>query len=234
VDAIIRGEKAVRSIEAGDVQLARLYGGSIAALVNAGEMAHARVFADVGMQHALRSGNRTVLATCYFGKAETIAADDPDGAIAAFDEAIKLGREGAYSTITGPALYQSAYLRLGKGDDRAALRDLRQAVAVLWDSGQEPQLNGAFGFASEMLVLTGHPTAAFVVVGAIVGGALQALRAMPVPPERDPAATFARAREQISEQERKEAMQAGAAMSYAELVVWLLSTLDAALAASRP
>jgi predicted ATPase/class 3 adenylate cyclase len=226
IDTVSAAEPALRAAGASESVMARFLGGAVSALMSAGEKDHAWELAHRGLALANSGGNPSIIATCEYCMGAVLTTADPDQALAWFDRAAERSQELAFSTITGPSLYQSAYLRAKGGEMTRALIDLRASVAMLWEVGQEPQLNGAFGFATEILVLAGRPAAAFVIVGAISRGPLHTLREMPVPPERDPSAAIRAARDLVSDEDRRAAMELGASMTYAEMVVWLLETLD--------
>jgi hypothetical protein len=106
---------------------------------------------------------------------------------------------------------------------------LREAIIRCVERGELPQLDGAFGYAVEILAELGHPEPVFVIVGAIRGGALGRLRQMTAPPDRRPAEALERARAALPKELRDQAAARGAAMSYDELVAWLVQELDALL-----
>ncbi len=229
LEVIAERERILAEAEATDHELARFYAGLVPALVAAGDMSWARRFADKGLDHARRAGSSSMLAQAWFGRGMVLAVVDPIGALEAFDTTIKCCAVGISFDLLGPALYQRAGLRAARGDSAGALEDLRRAVVHLWEIGQVPQLDGAFGFSMDILVAAGEAAATFVIVGAIHRGVLQQLRTMPVPPERDPAATLRAARAGVGESEQQRAMDFGASLDREQLVEWLLSVIDARL-----
>ncbi len=189
----------------------------------------ARRLVDRGYEQAMRSGNPSSIASALFARATLLARDDPDGALEALEQCIRLADEGAALATRGGALYIGALILARRGDTREALERSREAVEFLWARGRSPELDGGFGYTLETLDLIGAREETAVLFGAVLGGALQNLREMPVPPDR--AIPSVRAvRDGIGRERFDACVAEGAAMSYDELVAWLLASLDALIA----
>ena len=60
------------------------------------------------------------------------------------------------------------------------------AITACRPAGRNAELDGACGYAVELLELLGDSEAALVIVGSILHGELRGLRDMPAPPSRTP------------------------------------------------
>jgi tetratricopeptide (TPR) repeat protein len=183
----------------------------------------ARRLAERALALALNSRNPSTVSLTYFTTGTMYLAADPDRALADLEQSITLHESGPLLQLGG-ALYSSALLLAQRGEVRIAIERLRKGIEFLYERGRSPELDGAFGFAIEILALLGHGELAAVIVGSVFDGALQLLRAMPMPPGRSP--LDVRALREYLGRERFNALVAqGAAMTYDELVDWTLASL---------
>jgi predicted ATPase/DNA-binding SARP family transcriptional activator len=190
-----------------------------------GDLGVARAFMERAHELALESRNPSTLALVLFGYGSLYAVDDPDRALAAFDECIELHRRGAQVT-PGGALYISALILARRGDGLGAITRLRESVdSVYGERGRTPELDGAFGYALEVLDTLGEREASAVLLGAIMGGVLEVLRSVTVPPDRTPVSVKS-VREAVGVERFRELAAEGAAMSYDQLVAWFVETLQ--------
>ncbi len=226
LEAITEGERMLSDFGASDYDLARHWLQMVTTFLLGGDEQRARDFAEAGLERARRCGNPSAIAQGHYTLGAALASSDPERALVEFEAALTNSTLVSRSAMGGPALFQAALLRARGGDFRRATQDLRDAIVFCHETGQRPQLDGAFGYAVDVLVCLGRSRDAFVVVGAIVRGALQHLLEMSLPPERDPAAALAAARIAVTDQERRDAMARGAAMTYEQLVAWLVDVLD--------
>ena len=119
----------------------------------------------------------------------------------------------------------SALIRARRGDKLAALVQLRVSIEILWARGRNPELDGGFGHAIEVLSLVGAASETAVLIGAVLGGVLQNLREMPLPPDRG-VPSVRELRDTLGREHFDASVALGIGMSYDELVTWLLETLD--------
>jgi tetratricopeptide (TPR) repeat protein len=189
----------------------------------------AQRWAEAACELAAESQNPRTLAQALFVYGMAHATTDPDAALAAYQRCIEVypQRSGS-ATVAGNALYTGALLLARRGDRDLALRQLREAIAILGPAGRNAGLDGAFGYAIEILIQCDAPDAALIVIGAVLGGVLQSLREMSTPPDR----TVPSVRElrELVGHERFDAHTArGKTMTYDQLISWLTETLDSLL-----
>jgi len=186
----------------------------------------AQRWAEAACQLAAESQNPRTLAQALFVYGMAHATTDPDAALDAYQRCIEVYPQRVGSaTVAGNALYTGALLLARRGDRDPALRHLRESIAILGPAGRNAGLDGAFGYAIEILIQVDAPDAALVLIGAVLGGVLQSLREMSTPPDR----TMPSVRElrELVGRDRFDAYIAlGKTMTYDELISWLVESLD--------
>jgi predicted ATPase len=186
----------------------------------------ARVWAERACELAAETQNPRTIAQAQFAYGATHAATDPDAALDAYQRSIDAYplRAGA-GTLTANARYTGALLWARRGDRRRALQQLRESLTILRPSGRSAGLDGAFGYAIEILVICDRPDAALVLIGSVLGGVLQSLREMSMPPDRT-APSVRALRDIVGREQANADIARGKAMTYDQLLTWLLATLD--------
>jgi predicted ATPase len=209
---------------------ARSYGSiSTYALQVNHDISSAQRWAEAACELAAESKNPRTLAQSLFVYGMAHAATDPDAALDAYDRCVEVypQRSGS-STVAGNALYTGALLLARRGDRDLALRQLRESIAILGPAGRTAGLDGAFGYAIEILILCDAPDTALVLIGAVLGGVLQSLRAMSAPPDRT-VPSVRELRELVGLERFDADISRGQAMTYDELISLLTETLDSLL-----
>jgi hypothetical protein len=219
-------ETALRAAGASPADLARLTWGFVNMALFLGEIELAQEWADRGDQLARQSGNPSSRAGALLSVGQSRLTDDPDVALRAFAECIDLTRQGARAAGTDTALYLGALVYARRGEHARASSQLVEAIEALRTYGRSAGLDGACGYAIEVLATLGLLESATVVLGAVLDGELRVLRDLPVPPDRRPADLRA-LREAVGRTRFEELLAVGARMTYDEI-------LDYIVAAVRP
>jgi predicted ATPase/class 3 adenylate cyclase len=225
-------EDLVAKLEAADIppaELARVYTLLVQGNVMRVDFDQARRWAERAEQLAQESGNPSTIAQVSYHLGTLWARDEPDRAITAYERCIFMSTNAAaMDATTGAALFQCALLLARRGDRSTALADLRQSIVMQDWMKTRPQLEGALAYAMEILTVLGAYEDAAVLAGAARSGALTHLRSLKPPPERQQRSASP-LREVLGD--RFDAIAAaGAAMTFDELVAWILTRLDALLA----
>jgi tetratricopeptide (TPR) repeat protein len=118
---------------------------------------------DASLALARALGNPSLLADALYAASWVHWDDDPDAALAALDECIAVTRAvGGHSTIDG-ALSQAARLHVRRGDTRAALENLREAIAHSHRTGYRRATMFALSCAADVFALAGDADTAGVL-----------------------------------------------------------------------
>src|SRR5205823_4969865 len=97
---------------------------------------------------------------------------------------------------------------------------------VVRPAGRNAELDGACGYAVEVLELLGATEAALVIVGAILDGELRVLRDMPAPPSRT-SPDVRTMRDRVGRERFGELVTAGSRMTYDALIDHVVASLQA-------
>ena len=95
----------------------------------------ARAETGIALRMAREVGNPSSLANALMGYGWAVLAEDPVAALAAFDERIALGHQGASPIGTAATLCLAAGVRARSGDLAGAARDLRESVESSHQNG---------------------------------------------------------------------------------------------------
>ncbi|MEX0663731.1 MAG: adenylate/guanylate cyclase domain-containing protein [Acidimicrobiia bacterium] len=209
-----------------------LHSSTAAMLTTIGDWNMARVEASAGLATARQIQNPTCLALALFAVGWTNSGDDPGAALAAYEESIALTRAGAVDGAFGAALSQAAQLRAHAGDARGSLEGLREAITYSHEVGDHMNFINAVNRGIQIVGLLGNPVAAATLSGVMKGDLLEAF---PVYELRD---FEGRGQQAVQDQVRSElgddvysaAMARGTAMSYDEIVAYVLAEIDRMLA----
>ncbi len=205
-------------------ELAQVTWGLVPFALQLGEIELGREWAERGYELARQSGNPSTLAAALLSTGMSRLADDPDGALRAFEECVDLTRHGAQAAGGQAALFQGALVHARRGEHRRASSQLVEAIEGLRLRGRSAELDGACGYAIEILSTLKLVEATVVVLGSVFDGELRVLRDIPVPPDRQPIDVRAM-RETVGEARFTELLAVGAGMSYDELIDHILAAL---------
>jgi hypothetical protein len=205
--------------------LPRLTWGFVNLALQMGELELAREWAERGYELAQESGNPSAIAGALLSVGMSRLTYDPDGALRAFEACLDLFRQGAFAAGAASALFQGALVYARRGERGRASSLLVESIENLRPGGRTAELDGACGYAIEILLVFGLNEAALVVLGAVFDGELRVLRNTPVPPDRQPA--DARALREIVGRERfAELLAVGARMSYDEVLDHIIASVQ--------
>jgi predicted ATPase/class 3 adenylate cyclase len=191
----------------------------------------AQLWAQRAYELATETENPRTLAQALFVYGMAYAPTDPDAALNAYQRCVDVypQRVGA-GTLAANARYTGALLLARRGELELALQHLRESIEILKPAGRNAGLDGAFGYAIEILILCGAFDDALVLIGSVLGGVLRSLRDMSVPPDRT-IPSVAELRELVGRAHFDADVARGKSMSYDELISWLLETLAGLLSA---
>ena len=153
--------------------------------------------------------------------------DDPDRALQAFEKCVDLARQGAQATGNEAALFQGALIHARRGEHHRASAQLIEAIESVRPRGRSSVLDGACGYAIEVLPTLGLIEPAVVLLGSVFDGELHVLRDLPVPPDRQPLDVRAM-RETVGQARFTELLARGARMSYEEILDHIVAALRGA------
>jgi predicted ATPase/class 3 adenylate cyclase len=180
----------------------------------------ARAEAEVALHQARELANPSALAAALCSYGLVLADEDPDGALAAFDECIALGRRGASASMFSQALNYAAGVRARTGDLPRAARDLREGIERSQRLGSRAAVY--LGVWSGVEVLTALERWA-------EAGVFDGVASTGIPVESrtgTPLAVVPHARASYGPERYDEAVRTGAAMTYDEAVEYALAVLD--------
>jgi predicted ATPase len=195
------------------------------ASANLGNVDVAREFAPQLLSMAQRSGAPSMIARANQSVGQTFAAVDPGTARRHFQQCIELGRAGVRFSGLGAAHMQAALIDAQQGRGSEAAQNMIAAITVTRPAGRIAELDGACGYAIEILERLGETEAALVLIGSVLDGELRVLRDFPTPLDRTPPNVRA-LREQVGRERFAELVNKGAAMSYDELLEHILTSLE--------
>ena len=152
--------------------------------------------------------------------------EDPLVALDALEECIALTREGAVDAAFGAVLTTAAQIKARNGDARAALADLREAIAYSRDVGD--QMNFTFSVARGVLVAAraGQAELAALFSGVTEGPGLTAPQMLPADEVAARDDALARVREQLGDAAFATARAHGEALNPDEVAPYVLQELD--------
>jgi predicted ATPase/DNA-binding SARP family transcriptional activator len=235
VDALVEDPGLLEHSDLHIAHLARIYASLTSHVLqgSGGDADLGAILADRSLELATESQNPSSMGIALFAIAQVKASNDPDAALSALDRCIELYEQGASARTgstrqgsLGALLYLGALILARRGDRASAIARLRRSITLLVPQGRTAELDGGFGYSIEILIALEEPDAAVVIIGAVLGGTLQNLRDVNLPPDRT-APDVRSLRETIGVERFRACVDHGAKMSYEELITWLLSTLDA-------
>ena len=152
--------------------------------------------------------------------------DDPDASLEHLERSVALTRAGASDVMLSVTLAFIAVHRANRGERRAAVDALREAVQHVVADSDLPGSAGVLNSAVTVLVSLGQHEAAVAVSGNLESGALSAVRMV----SRNEALALAQAvdtaRDVLGGDRFEAALSRGAGMSTEEIVKQTLRTLD--------
>jgi hypothetical protein len=154
----------------------------------------------------------------------TLASIEPDQARRHFQECIDLGLAGVRFSGLGSAYMQAALIDAQQNRHHNAARNMTAAITACRPAGRNAELDGACGYAVELLELLGDTEAALVIIGSILDGELRVLRDMPAPPSRTPPDVHAM-RARVGNERFAELVTRGARSSYDQILDHILASL---------
>jgi predicted ATPase len=195
----------------------------------AGDTELARAETDAGLKAARRLGQPSALALALYASAMARMETDPKAALAAAEESIDLLRAaGASDVVYSGAVLVVSVLRERSGDSAGAARAAREAIAHSHEIGDRAWLQAPINSALRLLWTAGGAEAAAVLAGALIDGwfheLVLTLRADVS--SRDEALRAAAAT--LGPGPYEAARSRGAAMSYEEVIAYVLAELDRA------
>jgi hypothetical protein len=196
------------------------------AATNLGDTARALELAPQTLAMAHRGGAPSTIARAHQQIGMTLASTDPDQARRHFKECIDLGRAGVRFSGLGGAYMQTALIDAQQGRHQDAARNMIAAITSCRPAGRTAELDGACGYAVELLELLGDTEAALIIIGSILDGELRVLRDMPAPPGRTPPDVRAM-RELVGKERFSELIARGAGISYDEILDHIIASLHA-------
>jgi hypothetical protein len=171
-------------------------------------------------------GNPTAQAIALGVFGWSVLRDDPQAAVAAFDESIALSRAGAGDATFPTSLLLVAPLRARVDDIEGALRATREGLAVARDLGDLPSVGMTPAVAVEVAFTAGEPGLAAVFSGMLDSPVLSALLFHNDPHLPERRRVLDRVREELGENEYAACRAQGAAMSFDEGIAYTLAEFD--------
>jgi hypothetical protein len=183
--------------------------------------------AELALRQARETANPTLLAGALFGYGFARGiADDPVGALAAFDESIALGRQGASTSLLAATLIYAAGVRVLTGELAHAARDLREGVARSHQSGFRTTVYSGVWAGVEILIRLDHVEQAAVFDGIASTDTAPEYRTFAGTKTTHLQAAIASARAAYGPDRYDGAFQTGAQMTYDQAVEYALRVLD--------
>jgi predicted ATPase/class 3 adenylate cyclase len=189
----------------------------------------ARTEAELVLRLARETANPTLLASALhvYGFAMEVIADDPTAALAAFDESIALGRQGASPTMLAATLVEAAGMRARTGNLPDAARGLREGVERSHQTGFRTTFYSGVWFGVAILIGLDHLEQAAIFDGIASTLLTPTYRASAGAADwTSLQAAIASARTAYGPEQYDAAFQTGAQMTYDQAVEHTLRVLD--------
>jgi predicted ATPase/class 3 adenylate cyclase len=194
-----------------------------------GDLDNARARTGALLESARRSQSPTALALSLYTFGWASQYDDPGAALGALDESVELVRAGATDMIFSHALVRSAAIR-ARGGDQHAIEGLREAIAYAHDIGSKTTIMTALDVAVWILADLDKVAIAGELAGFLDAGVTIALNPV-IGAELDERMQSRAHLRALLGDARYDALAArGAAMSYEEMIPYLLGALDQVIA----
>jgi hypothetical protein len=159
----------------------------------------------------------------------TLSLTDQLEARRACEESLRLTEHGASDIVAANCMAMLGVLSMRAGDVAGALRMARDSIAGSDAVGDRPPISGTLHTAARALVGVAEPEVIATLGGAIYAGWYTFMLPRTPVADRLSEVDLDAARKALSPRGFDEAWEAGAAMSYEELIPFVLSALDRAL-----
>jgi predicted ATPase/class 3 adenylate cyclase len=189
----------------------------------AGEVEVARADAEQAIELARRLNNPRLRREGQHALAWALQRDEPDAALRALEPILDPLHHRAL--VASSSLALAGGLRARLGDPEGAIPLLRDAVIMSRDHGARPSLAAALDWSLSPLVKLGRPEPAATLVGALTGGPLAEVSAVPLG-HGARVRTLERIRTALGDETTDTLVADGAAMTYDELVQYAIRHLD--------
>jgi predicted ATPase/class 3 adenylate cyclase len=193
----------------------------------------ARHDAEALVQGARRLGNPSQIAGSLMTLGMSLARTSPEDALAAFEEAMGIMRDGHTHNALAQLLSSVAQLRARQGNRLGALTALRESVERTDRLGDRPQLVAAVDWAIAIFQRFGYTEPAAVLVGVAVDGPLSAINKFPGAQRMHGDEKLAPLEAELGPSVYHALVERGAAMSYEDVVRYLFDELNRLIAAER-
>jgi predicted ATPase len=225
VPATTEGLERIRAAGCGEWQRLQLAWTHVSFKALLGDRA-ARAEAEQVLREARALGNPTGIGNALHSFGWALARESPDEALAAFEEASS-GLTTANDNLVMSAFGMVAQLRARRGDRSGALEALRASVVSGHELGDRPQFVATIGWGVFVFSRFGQLEQAAVLAGALVDGPLAEISRFPgvAQSHEDPALT--RVRSAIGTDAYRDAAARGAAMSFDDVVAYMIREIDA-------
>jgi hypothetical protein len=188
-------------------------------------------YAREGVALARTINNPSALVNSLHALGMALARTSPDEALALLEEAVATNIPFGKLNLIGNAEALIAQLRVRRGDTPGALEALRLSVLHLDEVGDRPQFLGTVDWAVVIFYWLKEDASVAVLAGVAIDGPLAALNNFPgVPQHGDSALSKVEAR--LGADRYRELVAHGAAMSYDDIVQFLLREIDRLLVSS--
>jgi tetratricopeptide (TPR) repeat protein len=219
LELVAEGHRALDAADAPSSDHGLLHGLASWFRLSVGDLDGAQREADAAVEIARATGNPSQISLALGMTGRAWFFDDPNRALAAFDESIALARAGASGALHSAALAGAAKLRARAGDRFGALSQLREAIAICHDRGSRVNLGSAVERAVAILASLRDDSLA-----ATCAGIVQSQSVTTFPSQIDH--TAARIAERLGPDAYQAAFARGAALAYEEVAPTLLADLD--------
>jgi hypothetical protein len=190
--------------------------------------------AVTAVEIARRVANPTVTALALYAFGMAYWQSDPTPAQAALEEHVQIARSTGYTYALARSLALIAQLRTRNGDRPAAVDALREGFNSAHINGDRPAMAVCLARGSVVFETLGELEAASVFLGAVTGGALSRLGAIPL----NEAAYFSELatsmRSRLGSERQNAATARGAAMNYEQVSSFALTAVEGLRPRGRP
>ncbi len=223
LELVAEGHRALDAADAPSTDHCPLHDLGSQFCLSVGDLDGARKEADAYVKIARTTGKPSKISIALSTEGRAWFSEDPDRALAAFDESIALARAGG--TNTGLALLGAAQLRARAGDRFGALSQLRDAIAICHDRGSRINLGSAVERAVAILASLRDDTLAATCAGVVQAHVVTPSRTLPQVDR-----TAARVAERLGPDAYQAAHTRGATLAFEKVAPTLLAALDDLLA----